>query len=136
MTRSQRSKLVAAHADLILGGDFAIEEYAVHFETQMHRSMVRKVLDNSHLHFARAGALLFGLEHSRDHVIPPVPHQQGQGAVYPGGRPSRLRLPHRGLDHELISKARLPLTCANPGSPATRSMSGNIKLCHFPPLSR
>ena len=62
MTRSQRNKLVAAHADLILGGDFAIEEYAVHFETQMHRSMVRKVLYNSYLHFARAGALLFGLD--------------------------------------------------------------------------
>ena len=41
MTRSQRNKLVAAHADLILGGDFAIEEYAVHFETQMmHRYQV------------------------------------------------------------------------------------------------
>jgi hypothetical protein len=65
MTRSQRDKLVAANAELILSGDFAIEEYTVHFETpMMHRSMVmvRKVLYHSYLQFARAGALLFGLD--------------------------------------------------------------------------
>jgi len=44
MTRSQRSKLVAARADLILGGEFTVEEYALDFETEMHRSAVRKIL--------------------------------------------------------------------------------------------
>ena len=52
----------------------------------MHRSMVRKVsLQQLHLHFARAGALLFGLlTLAWIMLIPPVPHQQVQGA---GGFP-------------------------------------------------
>jgi hypothetical protein len=62
MTRRQRNNLVEARADLILGGEFTIEEYAVHFETQLHRGIVRKLLYNSYLHFARAGAILLGLD--------------------------------------------------------------------------
>jgi hypothetical protein len=60
MTRRQRNNLVEARTDLILGGEFTIEEYAVHFETQMHRGAVRKILYNSYLHLARAGAVLLG----------------------------------------------------------------------------
>jgi hypothetical protein len=60
MTRRQRNNVVEARADLILGGEFTIEEYAVHFETQMHRGIVRKILSNSYLYFARAGAILLG----------------------------------------------------------------------------
>jgi hypothetical protein len=41
---------------------YGIRAYAVHFETQMHRGIVRKLLYNSCLHFARAGAILFGLD--------------------------------------------------------------------------
>ena len=62
MTRRQRNNLVEARADLILGGEFTFEEYALHFETQMHRGMVRKILYNSYIHFARAGAALIGLD--------------------------------------------------------------------------
>jgi hypothetical protein len=60
--RRQRNKVVEARADLILGGEFTIEEYAVHFETQMHRGIVRKILHNSYLHLARVGAILHGLD--------------------------------------------------------------------------
>jgi hypothetical protein len=45
-----------------LGGEFTIEEYAVHFETQMHRGIVRKILHNSYMHLARVGAILHGLD--------------------------------------------------------------------------
>jgi hypothetical protein len=62
MTRRQRNNLVEARADLILGGEFTVEEYAVHFETQMHRGIVRKILHNSYLHLARVGAILHGLD--------------------------------------------------------------------------
>jgi hypothetical protein len=41
---------------------YKIRACAVHFETQMHRGVVRKLLYNSCLHFARAGAILFGLD--------------------------------------------------------------------------
>jgi hypothetical protein len=41
---------------------YGIRAYAGHFETQMHRGIVRKLLYNSYLHFARAGAILFGLD--------------------------------------------------------------------------
>ena len=62
MTRRQRNNVVEARAALILGGEFTIEEYAVHFETQMHRGIVRKILSNSYLYFARAGAILLGFD--------------------------------------------------------------------------
>ncbi len=64
MTRRQRTKLVEVRADLILGLEFSFQEYALHFETQMHRAMVRKFLYHSYLHFARAGAALVGLDPS------------------------------------------------------------------------
>jgi hypothetical protein len=59
MTGRRRNNLVESRADLILGDELAAEEYAVHFEAQMHRGEVRKVLYISYL--ARAGAFLVRL---------------------------------------------------------------------------
>ena len=41
---------------------YGIRAYAVHFESQMHRGIVRRILSNSYLYFARAGAILLGLD--------------------------------------------------------------------------
>ena len=60
MTRSQRTKLVESRADLILAGESATEEYALHFETQLRRSAVRRILFHAYLYFARSGAALSG----------------------------------------------------------------------------
>lgn len=49
MTRSQRNKLVAANADLILGGDFAIEEYAVHLSSAIFLLLAGEPGDHSPL---------------------------------------------------------------------------------------
>jgi hypothetical protein len=59
MTGRRRNNLVEARADLILDGKLTAEEYAIHFEAQMHRSEVRKVFYISYL--ARAGAFLVRL---------------------------------------------------------------------------
>ncbi|HTZ27813.1 MAG TPA: hypothetical protein VMC83_27690 [Streptosporangiaceae bacterium] len=44
MTGRRRISLVEARADLILGGEPTAEAYAAHFEAQMRRGAVRKVL--------------------------------------------------------------------------------------------
>jgi hypothetical protein len=44
MTGRQRSKVVEAHADLILADEPSVEAYAAYFETQMHRGKVQAVL--------------------------------------------------------------------------------------------
>jgi hypothetical protein len=62
MTRSQRTKLVESRADLILAGDSATEEYALHFDTQLRRSAARRILFHAYLYFARSGAAQFGLD--------------------------------------------------------------------------
>jgi hypothetical protein len=62
MTRSQRTKVVEARADLILAVESATGEYALHFETQLRRSAVRRILYQVYLHFARSGAALLGLD--------------------------------------------------------------------------
>jgi hypothetical protein len=55
MIRRQRNKLVEVRADLILADE--IEAYATHFEAQMRRSKVRKLL-SSYLRFGRTGAVM------------------------------------------------------------------------------
>jgi hypothetical protein len=62
MTGRQRSKVVEAHADLILADEPSAEAYAAYFETQMHRGKVRRLLLTSYLWFARAGTVLTGLD--------------------------------------------------------------------------
>ena len=57
MIHRDRNKLVEVRADLIFADEVATEAYAAHFETQMHRSMVRKLLYSSYLQFARTGAM-------------------------------------------------------------------------------
>jgi hypothetical protein len=60
MTRSQRTKLVESRADLILAGASATEDYALHFDTQLRRSLVHRILYHAYLYFARSGAVLSG----------------------------------------------------------------------------
>ena len=62
MTRSQRTRLVESRADLILAGESATEDYALHFDTQLRRSAVRRILFHAYLYFARSGAAQFGLD--------------------------------------------------------------------------
>jgi hypothetical protein len=61
MTRRQRNEMVAGRAELILADEPAAEAYRLHFEAQMHRGRVRRMLYAIYLHFARSGAALFGL---------------------------------------------------------------------------
>jgi hypothetical protein len=57
MIRRQRNKLVEVRADLILADEVSSEAYVIHFESQMRRSKVRKLLYTSFLQFARSGAM-------------------------------------------------------------------------------
>jgi len=57
MIHRDRNKLVEVRADLIFADEVTTEAYAAHFETQMHRSMMRKLLYTSYLQFARTGAM-------------------------------------------------------------------------------
>jgi len=58
--RRERNKVVEARADLILGGELTAEAYGVHFETQMRRIKLRRLLYISYLQFTRACAPLAG----------------------------------------------------------------------------
>jgi hypothetical protein len=62
--RRQRNKVVEARADLILGGELTAEAYVAHFETQMRRIKLRRLLYISYVHFARACAPLAGHDSS------------------------------------------------------------------------
>jgi hypothetical protein len=62
VTSGQRDKLVQERADLILGGDATVQAYATHFEIQMRRGRIRKLLCSSYRHFSRAGAMVFGVD--------------------------------------------------------------------------
>ncbi len=63
MTRRQRTELVEVRADLILGGGCTAGEYALHFETQMHRGKLRRLLDKCYVRFvARGGAAVLGFD--------------------------------------------------------------------------
>jgi hypothetical protein len=57
MIRRQRNTLVEVRAALILADEVTAEAYAVHFDSQMNRSKVRKLLYTSFLQFARTGAM-------------------------------------------------------------------------------
>jgi hypothetical protein len=65
MTRRQRSVAVEARADLILADKPSAKAYATHFEAQMHRGKVRRLLVTSYLWFVRASPALIGLGHAR-----------------------------------------------------------------------
>jgi hypothetical protein len=58
--RRQRNKVVEARADLILGGELTAEAYVAHFETQMRRIKLRRLLYVSYVHFARGCVPLAG----------------------------------------------------------------------------
>jgi hypothetical protein len=55
------NRLVEVRADLILANEATVAAYAVHFEAQMRRSKLRKLLSTSYLRFARRGVAMFNL---------------------------------------------------------------------------
>jgi hypothetical protein len=57
MIRRQRNKLVEVRADLILADEATTEAYVMHFEAQMRRSRMRKLLYTSFLQFAHSGPM-------------------------------------------------------------------------------
>lgn len=60
MNGRRDTELVEARADLILVDETSAKAYGLHFETQMRRGRIRRLLYASCLHFARAGAGLPG----------------------------------------------------------------------------
>ena len=64
MTRRQRNELVAVRAELILADKPTAKAYKLHFEAQLRRGKVRRLLYASYVHFARAGAISSGLNAS------------------------------------------------------------------------
>jgi hypothetical protein len=65
MTGRRRTQLAEQRADLILASEPGLHAYAVHFEAQMRRGTIRRVLYASYLHFACAGAILAGVDPRR-----------------------------------------------------------------------
>lgn len=62
MTRRQRHELVAVRAHLILADGPAVEAYKLHFERQLRREKVRGLLRAIYVQYARASAVLAGLD--------------------------------------------------------------------------
>jgi hypothetical protein len=62
MARGQHHKLVRERADRILDSELTAKAYAIHFETQLRRGRIRRLLYIGYLHFSRAGALAAGLD--------------------------------------------------------------------------
>ena len=58
MTRRQRSIAVEWRAALLLADQPSVQAYAAHFESQMRRGTVRRLLFTSYLWVARAGTTL------------------------------------------------------------------------------
>jgi hypothetical protein len=59
MTGRQRMQLVEERADLILASKPDEHEFVVHFESQMRRGKIRRLL---YTHFVRTGAIYAGLD--------------------------------------------------------------------------
>jgi len=64
VTRRQRSELVAVRAEFILADEPTVRAYTLHFEAQLYRSKVRRLLYAGYIHFVRASAIQFGLDAS------------------------------------------------------------------------
>jgi len=62
MAGRRHTEIVEARADLILCGEASAEAWAVHFEAQMRRGAIRRLLYAAYVGFARAGASLAGLD--------------------------------------------------------------------------
>lgn len=54
MDGRRRMQMVAEHADLILASEPTIHTWAVHFEAQMRRGKIRRLLCAGYLHWTRA----------------------------------------------------------------------------------
>jgi hypothetical protein len=62
MTGKRHTQLVKEHADLILSSEPDIHAYMIHFEAQLRRNKIRRLLYASYLEFIRAGEVLAGLD--------------------------------------------------------------------------
>ena len=62
MTRRQRNELVAVRAAFILADEPAVKAYTLHFEAQMRRGKVRRLLYAGYMHFARTAVILSGVD--------------------------------------------------------------------------
>lgn len=62
MARGPHGKLVEERADRILDSELIARAYAIHFETQLRRGRIRRLLHIGYLHFSRAGAIAAGLD--------------------------------------------------------------------------
>jgi hypothetical protein len=62
MNGRRDTELVEARADLILVDKLSAKAYGLHFETQMRRGRIRRLLYAGCLHFARAGARVPGFD--------------------------------------------------------------------------
>jgi len=57
-----RNELVAVRAAFILADEPAVKAYTLHFEAQMRRGKVRRLLYAGYMHFARTAVILSGLD--------------------------------------------------------------------------
>jgi hypothetical protein len=62
MTSRRRAQLAEERANLILASKLDVHEYVVHFEAQVRRGRIRRLLYVSYVHFARTGMILAGLD--------------------------------------------------------------------------
>jgi hypothetical protein len=62
MTRGQHDKLAKERAARILDSELTARSYAIHFETQLRRGRLRRLLYIGYLNFSRAGAIAAGLD--------------------------------------------------------------------------
>lgn len=62
VSHGRRARLVEERADLIFATDLGLHAFAAHFEAQMRRGRIRRLLYASYLFWARAGTALAGLD--------------------------------------------------------------------------
>jgi hypothetical protein len=62
MTRRQRDQLVAVRTEFILADEPAVRAYMLHFESQLRRGKLRRLLYAGYLHFLKGSATLADLD--------------------------------------------------------------------------
>jgi hypothetical protein len=62
MTRGQHDKLVKERANRILDSELTARSYAIHFDIQLRRGRLRRLLYLGYLNFSRAGVIAAGLD--------------------------------------------------------------------------
>jgi len=62
MIRRQRDQLVAVRAEFILTDEPAVQAYMLHFERQLRRGKLRRLLYAGSMHFLRGSSTLADLD--------------------------------------------------------------------------